>query len=66
MDTLGTGKMQRLKEFFASDKGSSMDLRGELKKLMFSVDKKPVSIANDPGKFTMVMSTLTNYEKQVS
>ncbi len=56
---------QRLKDFFVSDKGSTMDLRAELKKLLFTGDKKPVLISNDPAKFTMVMSILTNYEKQV-
>ena len=57
---------QRLKDrFFGSDKGSTMDLRAELKKLMFTVDKKPALISDDPAKFIMVMSILTNYEKQV-
>ncbi len=34
----------------------------ELKQLIFSVD----IVSNDPGQFTMVMATLTNYERLVS
>ncbi|XP_064393609.1 uncharacterized protein LOC135341066 isoform X2 [Halichondria panicea] len=30
---------------------------------MFSEEKRPVLVSNDPAVFTMVMSTLTNYEK---
>ncbi len=56
---------QRLKGLFGSDKGSTVDLKAELKKLMFTVDKKPALISDDPAKFIMVMSILTNYEKQV-
>lgn len=32
---------------------------------MFSEEKRPVLVSNDPAVFTMVMSTLTNYEKWV-
>ena len=37
----------------------------KLTELMFSAEKRPVLISNDPAVFAMVMSTLTNYEKWV-
>ncbi len=61
----GPSAKQRLKDFFVGDKGSTMDLRAELKKLLFTGDKKPALVSDNPAKFTMVMSILTNYEKQV-
>ena len=44
-----------------------MDLKAEVKRLMFSADKErePVVVTTDSGKFTMVMSAFTTYEKQV-
>ncbi len=45
---------------------TTINLKAELKKLMFTGDKKPAPVSNDPAKFTMVMSILTNYEKNVS
>jgi hypothetical protein len=44
-----------------------MDLKAEVKRLMFSTDKErePILVTSDPGKFTMVMSAFTTYEKQV-
>ena len=60
--------MQRTKNLFGlGGKSSSMDLKAEVKRLMFSADKErePVVVTTDPGKFTMVMSAFTTYEKQV-
>ena len=60
--------MQRTKVFLGlGGKSSSMDLKTEVKRLMFSADKEkePVVVTTDPGKFTMVMSAFTTYEKQV-
>ena len=60
--------MQRTKNLFGlGGKSSSMDLKAEVKRLMFSADKEkePILVTTDPGKFTMVMSAFTTYEKQV-
>ena len=60
--------MQRTKNLFGlGGKSSSMDLKAEVKRLMFSADKdkEPVLVTTDPIKFTMVMSAFTTYEKQV-
>ncbi len=38
-----------------------LGLMEELTKLMFSADKRPVLVSNNP----LVMATLTNYEKRV-
>lgn len=60
--------MQRTKAFLGLErKSSSMDLKAEVKKVMFSADKEkePVVMSTEPGKFTMVMSAFTTYEKQV-
>ena len=60
--------MQRTKNLFGlGGKSSSMDLKAEVKRLMFSADKEkePVLVTTDHGKFTMVMSAFTTYEKQV-
>ncbi len=43
----------------------TVDLRVELEKLMFSEDKKPLIVSNNPASFMEVMIALTNYEKQV-
>ena len=62
----GQGVKQRLKQAFGiSDKGPVMDLKTEFRKLMLSPDKRPVIVSEDPAKLTMLMATLTNYEKQV-
>jgi hypothetical protein len=44
-----------------------MELKAEVKRLMFSTDKEkePVLVTTDHGKFTMIMSAFTTYEKQV-
>jgi hypothetical protein len=60
--------MQRTKNLFGlGSKSSSMDLKAEVKRLMFSTDRErePILVTSDPGKFTMVMSAFTTYEKQV-
>ena len=48
-----------------TDKRSPFNLKTQLKKLIFEGDKQQV-ICKDPGTFTMVMSTFTQYEKYVS
>ena len=48
-----------------SSSGSTYDLKGEVKKLMFDGEMmKPVT--SDAGVFTLVMSTFTQYERSVS
>lgn len=47
-------------------KSSTIDLKSEVKKLMFTSDKRPVPICEDQAKFTMIMAAFSNYEKQVS
>ena len=42
-----------------------MDLKAEVKKMMFTSEKDPVVMSTDSAKFTMVMSAFTAYEKQV-
>ena len=44
---------------------STSDLNMQLNKLMFDSDSKPVAICKHQGTFTMVMASLTHYEKQV-
>ena len=58
------GYTQRLFQFFTGDKCPSFNLKGELKKLIFSTSREHVVVSEDAGTFTMVMSTLTQYEKQ--
>ncbi len=43
-----------------------MDLKAELKKLMFREDNTPVFVSKDPANFTMVLATLIKYEEKVS
>ena len=48
---------------FFTKKSSLMNLKAELKKLIF---EEPLVISEDSATFTMVMSTFNNYEKYVS
>lgn len=48
---------------FTSNKSSLVNLKTELKKLIF---EEPLVICEDSAVFTMVMSTFKNYEKDVS
>ena len=60
------GFMQRTRLYLGLDTNSpSTDLKAEVKRLMFSADKEPLVVTTDPGKFTMIMSAFTTYEKQV-
>ena len=43
-----------------------LNLKTELKKLIFDSKKNPLAICEDQVTFVMVMSTFMNYEKQVS
>ena len=64
LDYLMSGVGQRLKQFFGGEKPrSSLDLKAEIKKLMFSGDACVVS--EDVGTFTMIMATFQLYEKYV-
>ena len=64
--TWSTGYTQRLKQFFTGEKRPSVDLKGELKKLIFTTSGDPLVACENAGTFTMVMSTFTQYEKHVS
>ena len=57
--------MQRTKNLFGlGGKSPSMDLKAEVRRLMFS-GKEPVVVTTDPGKFIIIMSAFTTYEHQV-
>ena len=56
---------QRFKQALGFNTKSSMDLKNEVKRLMFSSDREPVVVSNDDARFIMVMSAFTAYEKQV-
>ncbi len=61
------GVRQRIKQFFGAEKRTSFDLKGEIKSLMFHPSTgEPLVVCDDPGKFTIVMSTFQNYERNVS
>ena len=60
-----SGFGQKLKAVFGREKGSSIDLKAEMKKVMFSPDQKPMTVSDDPARFILLMFTMTNYEKQV-
>lgn len=62
--TVGVGA--RLKQFFGTDKRGSFDLKGEIRTLMFGSSGEAIPVCNDPGKFTIVMSTFQHYERSVS
>ena len=55
-----------MKQFFTGDKRPSVDLKGELKKLIFTTSGDPLIACENAGTFTMVMSTFAQYEKHVS
>ncbi len=61
----GSGVKRRLKDLFVGDKGMTMDLKAELRKLMFREDNMPMFVSKDPANFTMVLATLTKYEEKV-
>ena len=64
--SLAPGVGQRIKQLFTSDKRPSVDLKGEIKKLVFPTGGDPVIVSESAGTFTMVMATFHQYEKQVS
>ena len=59
----GGGMGDRIRQFFA---GKYMDLKAEIKKLMFPNNEgPPVILSDDSGAFTMTMATFHQFERAV-
>ena len=42
-----------------------LDLKAEIKRLMYSLDNTPVSVVENQGRFTEVMAAFYQYERNV-
>ena len=59
------GFINRTKALFGIPSKSSMDLKSEVKEIMFLTNNDVIIMSKNPSKFIAMMSLLTSYETQV-